>query len=78
MWMISTQKICIQFFEDNFDPPVYTPLYGWTDGAQNDIFRSVPFGTEPDTVPNPIIGSMPTSPPLLTRLPGAQGLGAVW
>ncbi|KAF9518919.1 hypothetical protein BS47DRAFT_1337820 [Hydnum rufescens UP504] len=37
------------FFEDAMQPPIYTDLYGWTDGAQLDIFRSVPFGTTPNT-----------------------------
>ncbi|KAF8321095.1 hypothetical protein DL93DRAFT_2130483 [Clavulina sp. PMI_390] len=35
-------------FEDTFTPPLYTDLYGWTDGAQTDIFRSVAFGTDPN------------------------------
>lgn len=33
--------ISFQMFEDAMHPPVYTELYGWTDGAQNDIFRLV-------------------------------------
>ncbi|KAF8332402.1 uncharacterized protein EI90DRAFT_3055522 [Cantharellus anzutake] len=55
------------FFEDTLDPPVYTPLYGWTDGAQDDIFRTVPFGTDPNTVPNPITMSGSTTTPTPTE-----------
>ena len=54
-------------------PPIYTDLYGWTDGAQLDIFRSVPFGTNPNaTIPSSSTVTSSLTQPSPTTTPGAS------
>lgn len=59
--IMNDSLISMKFFEDAMTPPLYTELYGWTDGAQTDIFRSVPFGTDPNSTVTSSIAPTATS-----------------
>lgn len=70
----SLTSLDFQFFEDATTPPLYTDLYGWQDGAQTDIFRSVAFGTDPNsTVTSSLASTAMTSssPPAGTTSSGS-------